>query len=125
MQIVCVLATFCLVTIAWVFFRCSDVGQVSYLFSRIVSNSFLDSVKNGALFQMGLKRANCIILLAAIIVLLYVDILHERGIHIRSWLAKQSWKIRWSIYSVVCATLLLQILNDFGMAAGSFIYAQF
>ena len=117
--------TFLCVTIAWVFFRCDTVEQVRHLFVRIFSTPFLDTIRNDALFQMGLKRANCFILLAAIVVLFIVDILHEKEIHIRQWVAKQTITVRWGIYIIVCTTLLLQILNDFGMKAGNFIYAQF
>ena len=61
----------------------------------------------------------------AIGVLLVVDILHESGISIRAWLAKQVLVIRWSIYMLVLLGFVVLLLQNYGRASVEFLYFQF
>ena len=58
-------------------------------------------------------------------VLLVVDILHESGISIRVWLAKQVLVVRWSIYMLVLLGFVVLLLQNYGRAAAEFLYFQF
>lgn len=64
---------------------------------------------------MGLCRLEVYQLAFATGVLLVVDILHESGISIRVWLAKQVLVVRWSIYMLVLlgfVVLLRRIMEE-------------
>lgn len=54
-----------------------------------------------------------------------MDILHESGISIRAWLAKQVLVIRWSIYMLVLLGFVVLLLQNYGRAAAEFLYFQF
>lgn len=74
---------------------------------------------------MGLCRLEVCQLALAIGVLLVVDILHESGISIRAWLAKQVLVIRWSIYMLVLLGFVVLLLQNYGRASVEFLYFQF
>ena len=64
-------------------------------------------------------------LIFAMIVLLIVDIIHERGVSLRDWVAKRNIVIRWSIYLVVLVAFVVLIIQNYGRPAAEFIYFQF
>ena len=53
------------------------------------------------------------------------EFLHESGISIRAWLAKQVLVIRWSIYMLVLLGFVVLLLQNYGRAAAEFLYFQF
>lgn len=83
-----------------------------------------DSLPMAHYLAWGFADWRCISWLA-IGVLLVVDILHESGISIRAWLAKQVLVIRWSIYMLVLLGFVVLLLQNYGRAAAEFLYFQF
>ena len=93
---------------------------------RIVQNgNWLGQFSDGTLFGMGRCRLEVCQLALAIGVLLVVDILHESGISIRAWLAKQVLVIRWSIYMLVLLGFVVLLLQNYGRASVEFLYFQY
>ena len=118
--------TFILTDFAWLFFRADHLGRAVAMLRRIVQNgNWLGQFTDGTLFGMGLRRLEVYQLALAIGVLLVVDILHESGISIRAWLAKQVLVIRWSIYMLVLLGFVVLLLQNYGRAAAEFLYFQF
>ena len=118
--------TFILTDFAWLFFRADHLGRAVAMLRRIVQNgNWLGQFTDGTLFGMGLRRLEVYQLAFAIGVLLVVDILHESGISIRAWLAKQVLVIRWSIYMLVLLGFVVLLLQNYGRAAAEFLYFQF
>ena len=118
--------TFILTDFAWLFFRADHLGRAVAMLRRIVQNgNWLGQFTDGTLFGMGLCRLEVYQLAFAIGVLLVVDILHESGISIRAWLAKQVLVIRWSIYMLVLLGFVVLLLQNYGRAAAEFLYFQF
>ena len=111
---------------ARIFFRADHLGRAVAMLRRIVQNgNWLGQFTDGTLFGMGLRRLEVYQLAFAIGVLLVVDILHESGISIRAWLAKQVLVIRWSIYMLVLLGFVVLLLQNYGRAAAEFLYFQF
>ena len=118
--------TFILTDFAWLFFRADHLGRAVAMLRRIVQNgNWLGQFSDGTLFGMGLCRLEVCQLALAIGVLLVVDILHESGISIRAWLAKQVLVIRWSIYMLVLLGFVVLLLQNYGRASVEFLYFQF
>ena len=118
--------TFILTDFAWLFFRADHLGRAVAMLRRIVQNgNWLGQFTDGTLFGMGLCRLEVYQLAFTIGVLLVVDILHESGISIRAWLAKQVFVIRWSIYMLVLLGFVVLLLQNYGRAAAEFLYFQF
>ena len=118
--------TFILTDFAWLFFRADHLGRAVAMLRRVVQNgNWLGQFTDGTLFGMGLCRLEVYQLAFTIGVLLVLDILHESGISIRAWLAKQVFVIRWSIYMLVLLGFVVLLLQNYGRAAAEFLYFQF
>jgi len=74
---------------------------------------------------MGLSRIDWQILITALLILMLVDILHERQISIHDFMARQQVWFRWAaVLGLVWAVIMFGV---YGMEydAGTFIYFQF
>ena len=80
---------------------------------------------DGTLTKLGLSTANWILILAALLVLLIVGILHEKGIEIRNGIAAQPLIFRWAVY--LSAIVILLVFGMYGPEynSASFIYGKF
>lgn len=80
---------------------------------------------DGTLIKLGLDTANWILLVIMLVVLLCVDMAHERGVEIRETIAKQGIVFRWIVY--YAAFFLVMICGIWGPQYDSttFIYQQF
>ena len=80
---------------------------------------------DGSLYTLGLDQRNFWFMLLSIGMLLFVDILHENGIHVREWLEKQNLWFR-----ILFPVLLIETILIFGIwgtqyDASAFIYFRF
>lgn len=85
----------------------------------------LSFLLDGSLNELGLDPAHWMLMFICILVLFGVDVLHEKGIHIRETIAKQHIIFRWFIY--IAAVVILLIFGTYGPEydSGAFIYEQF
>ena len=118
------LITFGLVTIAWIFFRARDMACAWQIIrSFAVWNPW--QLVDGTLYTLGLERADFWIMIAAIGVLLAVDILHVKGAALRDTLLRWPLPVRWCVvYGAMFAILLFGIYGP-AYDASAFIYFQF
>ena len=119
------LTTFVLICLTWVFFRADGMGAAFGILRKFVGDFRFGTLLGGGVCQYGLDMANLQLLIVAILVLLAVDYLHEKGVRIRDSLARQNTLARW----IVCWAALLCVLV-FGIWGGeydasAFIYFQF
>lgn len=116
--------TFVLVTMAWVFFRAGTAAEaVALLKGALAWNPW--TLLDGTLYTLGLSRMEFNIALWGITALFAVDFLHERGIHIRAWLARQNTWFRWS--AAILAVTVILVFGVYGpnYDVTAFIYFQF
>ena len=114
------IVTFIAVDIAWMFFRATSLeqvyGMVRQMFSEIGDFSEVLGV-------LGDGDRNLLIL--GLFIVFVVDVLHEIGLNIRLWIAKQEIWFRYLLYiGVICACLYLGVHTEVD-AARNFIYFQF
>ena len=95
------------------------------IISRIFSQFNPWVLVDGTLYTLGLSQMDFWIGILSIAVLLTVDIVHERGVKIRSWVLQQNLWFRWSIY--LGAIFFILIFGFYGpnYDASQFIYFQF
>ncbi len=100
----------------------SALQMIKSSFGRWYDISFL---VDGSLNHIGLNTANWLVCLFAVVMLFYIDYLHEKGICIRESVAQQSLLFRWLLY--ICAIVSLIIFGVYGSGdpASGFIYEQF
>ena len=117
------IATFVLVSFAWVFFRAPTLADASSVLKRLcVFNPW--TWTDGSYLKYGLDSKDLDVLLFSLVVLVVVSILQERG-SVRQMLAKQTLWFRWTIYLLgVFSTLIFGIYGP-GYNAAQFIYMGF
>lgn len=89
------------------------------------SGAGLSAFSDGTVFQLGINAANMAVLGIFLVLLLLVDLFHEKGIPIRQTIAKQRLPIRWLIYLGALAVLLVFGMYGNGIESTVFIYQQF
>lgn len=120
------LVTFLLASFAWLFFRADGIGHAITLIRYSIANGvLLQQFTDGTIFMLGLSRLGVWQVALSLIVLLIVDILHERGLSLRSVVAKRKIVVRWMIYLITVLAFLVLIIQNYGRPAAEFIYFQF
>lgn len=124
-RILSTVITFILVDFTWIFFRADSMADALQIISRIFSQFNPWVLVDGTLYTLGLSQMDFWIGILSIAVLLTVDIVHERGVKIRSWVLQQNLWFRWSIY--LGAIFFILIFGFYGpnYDASQFIYFQF
>ncbi len=80
---------------------------------------------DGSFLELGLEYKDFYVLYIAILVLLAVGVMQEKGIHIREKIAEQNLYFRWMIYIGAVVAVLIYGNYGTGYAVGEFIYQQF
>lgn len=93
--------------------------------SSVVGFTGFAFITDGSLLDLGLDTANWICLSIGIIVLLVVDIAHEKGFHFRDAIASQGIVFRWIVYFAAIGVILVFGIYGSGYDAAAFIYQQF
>ena len=124
-RIVSMLATFLLIDFTWVFFRADDLAAAAGVLRQLFVPTGISVLFDGSFYAMGLSRLDMNISLLSILTLLIVDVLHERGVRLRSWILAQGLWLRWTVY--LAAVFVILIFGFYGpnYDAAQFIYFQF
>lgn len=116
--------TFCLCSIGRLFSRADSLNIAWSMLGNLFGKTTMPVLEEAAPF-LGLSTGNWWVLLAAVIILLVVDVLHERNVQIRDLILKQNVVIRFAIYYAVIIILLVFGMYGPGYDSASFIYEQF
>lgn len=115
-----IIGTFILTDFAWIFFVSDGIHQAL----GIIKN-MLTCVQTTDIFELGLDRGNWFFLIMGIAILLFVDVMHEKGNSIFELIQKQEIWFRGGIYLALIWTIIM--FGIYGMAydTSTFIYFQF
>lgn len=115
-----------LVLIGMMIFRADSLMGFFHLVKRVFSLEHFDMLCDGSMFDLGLAYAGeWFILFAGMIVMFVVDLLHEKGCHLREWLGEQQLVFRWLVYYGAIFAILIFGIYGMGYDAQAFIYAGF
>lgn len=121
-----IVRTFIICSFGRIFSRAESIGHAFYMFASIFRDWTKSSIFNQeTLCGLGLDMPGWILVLVAVIFILAIDFLHEKGIHIRDTIAKQNIVIRWIIYYAAIFIVIIYGVYGAGYDSSSFIYAQF
>lgn len=119
-------STFVLVDIAWIFFRAPAISHALRFCKRLVTKWDPWNLFNGSLYELGLDRPECNILMVSLAALFLVDLIrYKKKQDISTFLREQCVWFRWSvIYTLLAATLTFGV---YGIQFDStqFFYFQF
>lgn len=121
-KVVCVLRTFIIVNIGWLFDACDTASLAFKAFGRIFVNFRLSVLWDASLLKMGLSLRDYKILAVAAVILFITSVMKERGIDLREFVAKRPAAVRWALYII-----LVFATAPFGYVGSTteFVYAQF
>ncbi len=80
---------------------------------------------DGTLYKLGLSMKNVHLMIILIVLLLVVDILHEKGVHIREQIEKTDVVFRWTLYFAGIFGIIVLGMYGPGYQAANFIYQGF
>ena len=95
------------------------------LWKRLFAEHRLWTLFDGSLYSHGLDQKNFYVALLGIVIMLLVDIMHEKGKSIRQSIAAQPLPIRWIIYYGAMFAIVILGMYGPGYDASSFAYGAF
>ncbi|WP_031556611.1 MBOAT family O-acyltransferase [Lachnospira multipara] len=117
------LRTFILVNIGWIFDICAGgMGDCVLFFKGLFRGYSISQLTSLNLTSLGLAMYDYAILFFGCLIVLYVSIRKELGVSIRESISAKPLVIRWAVYYVVFAIIL--VLGYIGNCCG-FMYAMF
>lgn len=124
-KIISTVFTFFLVMIAWIIFRASNLkAGIHMLISMFTSfNPWI--LFDKSLYRLGLSQNEFNVLFVAILILLVVSVLQEKGIRIRSLIKSQNMAVRCAVYLVTIWIIWIFGTYGKGFDASGFIYGGF
>lgn len=120
-----VLRTFAILVLGRVLIKSSDLQQAGELFSRMLSEWNPHALFDGSIYQYGLDIRNVVLMYACILLVIAVDILHERGIHFRELLMQQGIVFRYMVYYAVIFFIIVFGIYGPQFSSSNFIYQAF
>ena len=116
-----IIKTFILTDVAWIFFRADTLSSAVYILKESFKLDNTGLLLNDGIYQLGLDTRNMNILFIALLVLLVVSYMKEKGKNAYEWLSAQNALFRYVLY---WGAILLIILS-LDITGQEFIYFQF
>ena len=120
-----IIRTGILVCIGELFFRANGLYAGLAMFKTMITGFTLESFQNGAIFGLGMDKADFFILFVAVIAVLINSIFKERGISLRTKLAESPAFVRWAIYYSLILFVVIFGAYGTGYIPVDPIYANF
>ncbi len=117
--------TFTLMLFGRVLYKAPSVMEALRMWRSMIVDFDLRSIAGSGLYSLGLDAHELFILLMALLVLLGVSILQERGVRIREAVARQNLVFRWLLYLAALFAVILFGAYGEGYHPSEFVYAQF
>lgn len=121
-----IIVNFCLVDLAWIFFKATSFTQAVHYIKRLITQWDLWVLFDGTLYKLGLNVMEWHILIVSVLLLVCVDILkYFKNITIDAFLEKQNLWFRWFVLLLLIFSIL--VVGEYGTTFNSeqFIYFQF
>lgn len=115
-----IIVTFVLVDFAWVFFAADNLHHVYGIFHQM-----LMTFQTTSIYSIGLDRGNWFMISFGIVVLIIVDMIHERGYSVFYLVNRQTLWFRWILYLGLIWCIILFGIYGVDYDSSQFIYFQF
>ena len=112
---------FICVVFGYVFFRASSITEALRYLGQMFTNH--GNRVFSQYWMLGLtSRLELVQLLLGVALLIAVDLMHEKGLHLRDWVAARSMPVRLLVYE---ESFLLFLFMGYFLGGGGFLYARF
>ena len=121
-----ILRTVLICSVGRVFSRSADLKSAVKMLGAMLKNPFnYIFLTDKTLLDVGLTTSDWILLMFSAAILLAVDVLHEKGVHISAVLGEQFIVFRWIVYFAAFFAVIVFGHYGPGYNAASFIYMRF
>ncbi len=120
-----IVRTCILVVIGELFFRANGLRAGLSMFKRIVTDFSFATSDGSLLTKLGVDRLDFIIVGVAVVIVLVVSILNEKGISLRASLAKSNPALRWAVLYALIMFIVIFGAYGYGYEPVDPIYANF
>ncbi len=117
-----VLRTFLIVNIGWYFDRCLHLTDAFAMLFKTLTAPRLSQLTDGTLLSLGLTAGDYAVLAGALVILVFVSVMQERGHAMRNWLMARRLATRWLLLYIL---LFYTAFFFVPKAATGFLYAVF
>ena len=117
--------TILLVNIGELFFRAEGLRAGVTMFTTMVTEFSLKSFADGTILTLGMDAQDYLITLVALVLVLAIHLLWERGADLREVLARQKTPVRWAVYYGFLLFIILFGAYGVGYLPVDPIYAAF
>lgn len=117
--------TFILVCFGELFFRAEDLSKGFEMFGKIFTDFTFATLKDGSLFKFGMDGHDYIIIIVSAVLLFIIGILQEKGIQIRSSIAKKNIAVQFAVYYALILFIVIFGAYGTGYVPLDPIYAGF
>lgn len=124
-KIFTVLRTFSILVFGRIFIKSADLHGVGIFFQRLAADTSPHALFDGSIYQFGLDYKNVFLMYACILLVIAVDILHERGVRFRELLMQQGIVFRYIVYYAVIFAIIIFGIYGPEFHAADFIYQAF
>lgn len=120
-----IVRTFILVCIGELFFRAEGLKKGIKMFCMMFTDFTFNSLKDGSLFKCGMDKYDYLIIIVSAVLLFVIGILQEKGIHIRSSIAKKNIAVQFAVYYALILFIIIFGAYGAGYIPLDPIYAGF
>lgn len=120
-----VLRTFVILLFGRTLIKAGSLQQTGLLLQRMFSDFNPHALFDGTVYNYGLDIKNVYLMYGCILLMIVVDILHEKGIHFRQTLMKQGIIFRYIIYYAAIFGIIIFGIYGPEFDSASFIYQVF
>lgn len=112
------------VCFAWIFFRSNNMADASFAIKEIFTDFRRIAISAKDFAELGLDRANVLVLAAAIAILFVVSLITSKK-PVIDMVEKKNLLVRWPIYLILIFAVLIFGIYGPGFSESQFIYFQF
>lgn len=120
-----VLRTFTILVFGRILIKSADLHGAGIFLQRLFADTNPHALFDGSVYQFGLDYKNVFLMYACIVLVIVVDILHEKGIHFRELLMRQGIVFRYIVYYIGIFSVIVFGIYGPEFHSADFIYQAF
>ena len=120
-----VLRTFSILVFGRILIKCADLQGVGIFLHKLFADVNPHALFDGTVYQFGLDYKNVYLMYACILLVIVVDILHEKGVHFRELLMRQGIIFRYIVYYIAIFSIIVFGIYGAEFHSADFIYQAF
>ncbi|MDE6661743.1 MAG: hypothetical protein K2K46_00230 [Lachnospiraceae bacterium] len=120
-----VLRTFSILVFGRILIKCADLQGVGIFLHKLFADINPHTLFDGTVYQFGLDYKNVYLMYACILLVIVVDILHEKGVHFRELLMRQGIIFRYIVYYIAVFSIIVFGIYGAEFHSTNFIYQAF